>query len=173
MRCPDCTHDNPPGIASCEDCGQDLTIFDRPAGRSDLEQHIMERPLRDLNPRPAVLVPPESPVREAVAKLAEQRVGCVLVGSPERVEGIFSERDVLLRVSDRFDEAASRPVSELMTPDAESLDVETSIAFALNRMAVGDYRHVPVTRDGRLEGVVSLRDVLRLLSEHYPDLIPD
>ena len=170
MICPDCGHENPAGVEGCEDCGQDLTSFDRTMG--EFEAHILERPLQDLNPRPAVIVPPEAPVSEAIAKLCEHRIGCVLVGSPENIEGIFSERDVLMRVSDRYDKASSRPVREFMTLDVEDLDVETTIAFALNRMEVGDYRHVPVTRDGRLEGIVSLRDVLHLLSDQYPDLIP-
>ena len=59
-----------------------------------------------------------------------------------------------------------------MTTEPETLEADAPIAFALNKMSSGDYRHVPVMRDGHVEGVVSLRDVLRFLSEWYPDLIP-
>ena len=59
-----------------------------------------------------------------------------------------------------------------MTSDPETLEADVPIAFAVNKMYSGDYRHVPITRGGRVEGVISLRDVLRFLGEWYPDLIP-
>jgi len=86
--------------------------------------------------------------------------------------GIFSERDVLLRIAHRFNQVATRPIAEFMTTDPVTLEADAPIAFALNKMSSGDYRHVPVTRGGHVVGVLSLRDVLRFLSEWYPDLIP-
>ena len=84
---------------------------------------------------------------------------------------ILSERDLLLRVGERYEELAGNPVSEFMSPDPETLEAEHPVAFALNRMAVGDFRHLPITRDGVLAGIVSLRDVLGLLADWYPDLL--
>ena len=118
------------------------------------------------------MVAPETEVETAIATLRDRHIGCVLVGEPDDLQGIFSERDVLMRIAHRYDEVASRPVSEFMTREPETLEAVAPIAYALNKMASGDYRHVPVTRDGRVEGVVSLRNVLRFLSEWYPDLIP-
>jgi CBS domain-containing protein len=132
----------------------------------------MRAPLERLGPRPPIVVAPETKVSYAVAKLCERRIGCVLVGTEEEAVGIFSERDVLLRVAHRWADVAHRPVRRFMTPDPEMLDASTPIAYALNRMATGDYRHVPVTRDGRLDGIVSLRNVLAFLAEWFPDLIP-
>ena len=172
MICPDCQHENIPGVDDCDNCGQGLTGLDQPVGHSPLETTIMEARLDRLHPRPAVIVPPETTVAETITTLREQHIGCVLVGEPDDLLGIFSERDVLLRVAHRYDEIAEQAVSEFMTTGPETLEVDTPIAFAFNKMSSGDYRHVPVTRDGRVEGVVSLRDTLRFLSEEYPDLIP-
>jgi CBS domain-containing protein len=96
----------------------------------------------------------------------------VLVGTPDDLLGIFSERDLLLRVADRYEMVRDQPVSEFMTRDPETVAADAPITFALNRMEVGDFRHVPVTRAGRLCGVISTRDVVEFLAQRYPDLIP-
>ena len=172
MICPDCQHENLPGVDNCENCGQDLTSFDHPVGDSPFERTIMEAPLERLHPKPPVIVPPQTTIAETISMLREQHIGCVLVGEPDELLGIFSERDALLKIAHRYDQVASQAVAEFMTTEPETLEVDAPIAFALNKMSSGDYRHVPVTRDGRVEGIVSLRDVLQFLSESYPDLIP-
>ena len=172
MICPYCGHENFAGVDSCENCTQDLTVLDEPKGDSLVETSILESPLAEFRPRPPVVVSPQATVAEAVVQLCENRIGCVLVGSVDKVEGIFSERDVLLRIAHRYDEVASKPVAEFMTPDPEQLENGTPIAYALNRMSVGDFRHLPVTSEGRLTGVISLRDVVGFLGDCYPDLIP-
>lgn len=172
MICPDCQHENFAGADACANCGQDLTGFDEPAGASPLEEAIMQASLDRLHPKHPVIVPPETTVADAIETLRERGIGCVLVGGPDELLGIFSERDALLRVGERYGQVASRAISEFMTSDPETLEADVPIAFALNKMFAGDYRHVPVTREGRVEGVVSLRDVLRFLGEWYPDLIP-
>ena len=172
MICPDCQHENFAGADDCANCGQDLTGFDEPAGGSPLEEAIMQAPIERLSPKPPVMVPPDTTVADAIETLCARGIGCVLVGGPDELLGIFSERDALLRIAHRYDRVASRSISEFMTSDPETLEADVPIAFALNKMCAGDYRHVPVTRDGRVAGVVSLRDVLRFLGEWYPDLIP-
>ncbi len=82
--------------------------------------------------------------------------------------GIFSERDLLTKVGERYNEVKSRPVSDFMTADPETLGPDATVAFALNRMDVGDFRHIPIVREGRPESVVSVRDLLCYLSDRYP-----
>lgn len=172
MICPYCDHTNIEGVDTCENCTQDLTGLDQPTGRTPVESSLMEAPLAKLQPKDPVIVSPEATVAETVAELCRKHVGCALVGSQDLVEGIFSERDVLMRIADKYDQVANLPVSEFMTRDPEMLEITTPIAFALNRMSVGDFRHIPVTEEGKLVGVVSLRDVVAFLGTWYPDLIP-
>ena len=172
MICPSCGYENIDGADTCDNCTQDLTEFDLPEGRNEIETSIMTESLAALMPKPPMILSPDTRVAEVIAKLCENNIGCVLIGTPNELQGIFSERDVLLRVAHQYDTAASRPVSEFMTSEPETLEVTAPIAFALNRMAVGDYRHIPVTKKGRLVGIVSIRDVLAFLSARYPDLIP-
>ena len=58
-----------------------------------------------------------------------------------------------------------RPISQFMTPDPVTLETNDKIAFALHKMNVGGYRHVPILFDGKLAGVISIRDILRYLTE--------
>ncbi len=172
MICPDCKHDNIPGADACENCGQDLTALDTPGSRTELEASLTEISVEKLSPKTPVLVPARATVSDALTVMRDRRIGAVLIGTSDEIVGIFSERDVLLRIADRYQEVKSSPITEFMTANPETLELDAPIAFALNKMEVGDFRHLPITRDGLLVGVISLRDVLAFLSAEYPDLIP-
>ena len=100
--------------------------------------------------------------------MVEHEIGAVLVEREGRAVGIFTERDVLRRVVLRgLDQA--RPVSEVMTRDPETLRLDDGIAFALNRMIVGGFRHVPIVDEGgRPQAVLSLREVVAFIIELLP-----
>lgn len=132
---------------------------------------LATEPLSALIPKKPVFVPREASVARAVDTMNRLDIGCVLVGGPGDVAGIFSERDLLFGIGETYEEAKHRPVADFMTPRPEMLEADTPLLQALNRMAAGGFRHVPVTRDGRLVGVVSLRDLLGLVGKWYPDLI--
>jgi CBS domain-containing protein len=83
--------------------------------------------------------------------------------------GIFSDRDVLYRIVDRGRNPALLPLREVMTADPECVPREATIAWVLNRMAVGGFRHVPVVDPaGHPHSVVSVRDVVDFLVEFFP-----
>jgi CBS domain-containing protein len=100
--------------------------------------------------------------------MVQREIGAVLVERDARAVGIFTERDVLRRVVLRgLDQG--RPVSEVMTRDPEALGADDSIAFALNRMIVGGYRHLPIVDDqGKPGAVLSLREVVSFIVELLP-----
>ena len=170
MICPACGFDNIPGVDTCEECLMDLGHLDEPKGGEPVEAGLIGEPVKRLDPNKAIMVTPDTTVREVIDTLVSKNIGCVLVGESGRVEGIFSERDVLLEISHRMEEVADRPVSEFMTRDPETLEDSVSMAFALNKMSVGDFRHLPLTVGGRLEGIISLRDFLAYVFRWYPDL---
>jgi 2-oxoglutarate ferredoxin oxidoreductase subunit beta len=118
--------------------------------------------------RKHVVAKPETKVGEVLKQLVDQRVGCaVIVGNAEeKVVGIFSERDALLKLNTEFANLKDRPVSEFMTKNPETLQANAKIAFAVQRMDLGGYRHVPIVDDqGRLQGVISVRDILNYLTD--------
>ncbi len=170
MICPYCDFDNIPGVDTCEQCQSDLGDLDEPKSGEPVEAGLIGEPVKRLHPNKAIMVTADTTIAEVIDTLVSKNIGCVLVGEGGRVEGIFSERDVLLKISHRMEEVASKPVSEFMTRDPEMLEETVSMAFALNKMSVGDFRHLPLTLDGKLEGIISLRDFLGYVFSWYPDL---
>ncbi len=159
-RCPDCGYENIEGEDFCEECAQPLTSAagSRPATR--LEQRIARDTIRRLAPREPLLVAPETPVGEVLRRMAARRGGCAVVVAAHDVVGIFTERDVLRRLNVRAAELAGRPVADFMTHPVETLDLDDRIAFAIHKMDVGGYRHVPILHEGRIAGIISVRHVL-------------
>ena len=135
--------------------------------RRALDTRTIREPIRLLNPRSPLSLPPTAPLRTAVDIMREHHVGCVLIVDGERLVGILTERDLLLKMESADLE---RPVSGLMTPDPETLEPDDPIVWALNRMSVGGYRHVPlVDRAGRPVGILSVKDLVHYIVALFPN----
>ena len=142
--------------------------WDQPRESKELSEDILNEPIRRLAPRKPVLLHPHSTVGDAVRGMNERRTGCVLILDGDSLVGIFSERDVLTRIVGRGYNLDQLRLADFMTPSPETLALEDPIAFALNRMSVGGYRHVPLLDEsGKVTHIVSVRDVVRFLVEHF------
>jgi CBS domain-containing protein len=160
--CPNCGFDNLPGSEECGRCQQDLTHLDRPSAHDRIERVLMEEAVGVLVPAKPVTVWPTTTLRQAIQTMVDHNVGAVLiVGDGGRLLGIFSERDVLLRVVGLRDRYEDLPVSLFMTQNPETVGLNDKLVFALHKMDGGDYRHLPVLQDGRPAGIISVRDILR------------
>jgi len=165
MICPDCQHDNISGVDECANCGLPLGGFDAPL--SELELSLTSESVSSLPVHPPITVPASGLAREAIACMNAQRIGCVLVEDEGSIVGIFTERDVLNRVTGNPG-ALDRPVREVMTPNPETVSEDDTIAYALHSMSMHGYRHLPVADDaGRATSIVSARDILHLLSQRF------
>jgi len=134
---------------------------------------LLAESVKILPTRAPLIFGPEDSVTRAVRAMQAESRGCVLItlDGSERSQliGIFSERDVLYRIVDRGRNPAVLPLREVMTPEPESLPLDASIAWILNKMAIGGFRHVPVVgSDGAPRFVVSVRDVVDFLVEFFP-----
>jgi CBS domain-containing protein len=165
MKCPDCGHDNHAGVDLCQNCGASLVVESLPHPKHGLQRAIMETPLRALDPEPAITVPPGEPTANVVRLMRDRRHGSVLVLDDGRIVGIFTERDIVNRVAGQRRDLDSLPISEVMTRNPKALRDDHSVAFALHRMAVGNYRHVPVLTKGQPPRFVTVRGVLKFLHE--------
>ncbi len=148
---------------------------DDPVSREREEQHlgevVLSATIRELEPAAAVLVTESASIESVIQQMLEQGLGAVLVQREGRTVGIFTERDVLRRVVS-CGVGRDRPVSEVMTPDPESLGPDDGVAFALNRMIVGGFRHIPIVDDqGVPVAVLSQRDVVAFIVSRMPKRI--
>jgi CBS domain-containing protein len=130
--------------------------------RNSSEQ-TLSSPLASIIRRPPITVAPEVAISEVLKMMHEQRIGSVVITDPAEAKplGIFTERDVLSRVAISGISQA-RPIAEVMTPDPFCLSAEAPVFDAAKAMAERRFRHVLVTKDQRLVGVVSERDLFQL-----------
>ena len=139
------------------------------AAPARLYEHLIREPIGKSDPRPAISVNPHTSVTDAISLMKEHGMGCVLVEAERRLVGIFTERDVLYRVVGTGRDPAKTPVSEVMTADPETLTMEDELAWVLNLMAVGGFRHVPIVdAEGRPLAVLSVKHIVERLVEFFP-----
>jgi CBS domain-containing protein len=109
-----------------------------------------------------VTVPPDTPVSELLAKLAEHNVGALVISSDgHAVDGIVSERDVVRAMPARGAAALDEPVSAIMTVDVAVVAPSDTVEGLMRLMTEHRIRHVPVVSDGRLVGIISIGDVVK------------
>jgi CBS domain-containing protein len=134
-----------------------------------LDQRMIREPIRLLRPKPRapLTLGPDDSVEGAWRLMRDERVGCVLVVDNGALVGIVSERDLLMRADEP---RSARPLREVMTPDPETLSPDDPIVYALNKMSVGGFRHVPlVDGAGSPVGVVSVKDVVNYIVDFFPN----
>lgn len=121
------------------------------------------KPIRSLvENRDVVVVDVATSVVQAARIMSERQVGAVPVIEGDRVAGIFTERDVLSRVVAAGVDPAATPVSDVMSTNLVVADIDENHEVCLRRMQQSHVRHLLVLRDGRLAGILSMRDLLAL-----------
>lgn len=134
----------------------------------DLARNLKIDSVSRLFPTPPHQIAPDRSVAEAIARMRQHRVGCLLVCQDEALIGIITERDVMRRVIAR-DLPMDTRVSECMTPNPVTVHAKESIRTAIERMEQGGYRHLPVLDEqDRLVGILSIKRIVHYLVEHFP-----
>ncbi len=101
-------------------------------------------------------------VREALRILVSQKIGALLVlDDKEGIIGIISERDIVRGCYERSKELDNMPVSQLMTKDVIIGSLEDETSYIMGVMTQKRVRHIPVVSAGKLEGIVSIGDVVK------------
>jgi len=101
--------------------------------------------------------------------MQEEHIGCVLVVKKGRLEGIFTERDILMKIVASGKDLARTKVEEVMTSDPEVLEPDDMLAFALKYMHLGGYRHLPVVDDRQHPvGILSVKNIVDYLADYFP-----
>ena len=131
--------------------------------------------IRQCSLAPGIVVSESTPLQKVIATMQKEKVGCIVTSSAgnscdERsIRGIFTERDLLERVVDeKVDWEA--PISKFTTPSPVALHADEPLRKALYLMRKRNFRHIPIflKENGKLCGVLSVRNVIRLFAEHFP-----
>ncbi len=163
IRCPVCGHENYAGEDACEECGGDLRTLDIPQDAVDFHGRLLGEHLDALGiERPPTVVAGTS-ARAAIARMKDDGLECLLVVEGDRLRGIVTYQDAIVKLQGMALEGMV--VDALMTPDPVVLRHDDTTAVALNKMAVGGFRHIPIVEDGRLVGLVQARNLFGHLLE--------
>lgn len=167
LICPDCGAENIDGVDTCESCGQSLTMLNKPhRAPSPVGDGMLRDPIRDLKPKKPITTSPGTPLEDVLQIMLENKIGSILVTEDEKLVGIFSERDAVNRVGVEFGVLRGQPISDFMTSMPGTLEATNKIIFAVHKMAIGGYRHVPIVEGDCPIGVISIRDILQYAEEH-------
>ena len=127
-----------------------------------VDNRFLARSVGLLNPPSPQILLEDDPIRSALEKLKQHKIGSVVVvDAGGKVTGIFSERDVVLKVSLSEIDIDETPISKVMTKNPQTATMTTTLAFALNMMSQGGYRHIPVVDDASYPvGVISVKNIV-------------
>jgi CBS domain-containing protein len=108
-----------------------------------------------------IAVPASVMVSEAVSKMSEKGVGAILIKNVQNtVDGIFTERDLMIRVVNAGRDAKTTAIGMVMSSQVRRVEGATSIEDALSLMVLHGYRHLLVEDGGKIKGIVSIRDLM-------------
>jgi CBS domain-containing protein len=141
----------------------------KPEETTVIQDLLTKDPIAALNPSTPISVDATTSLEKAIRQMNSHKIGCLLVtDNNDKLIGIFTEKDVLMRVTGLIDDLSGAKVVDYMTADPIALTSDLPIAQALHEMSVHGFRHLPlVDQDHRPEGIISFRDVIRHLKESY------
>ena len=113
--------------------------------------------------RDLLTVTPDLPLEEMAKRMVSKDVGAALVTEGDRLVGIVTERDVLRALAQGLHEKTV--VADCMTSDPETMDPDESTQHAAVLMIHGGFRHLPITEGDEVVGMLSIRDLMRVVLE--------
>ncbi len=128
---------------------------------------MLDRPIREIMSTEVHTAERDELLFEVTNRMARHNIGAVVVTERGEPVGVFSERDLLKRVVYRDISPHSCYVGEVMTPKVQAASPEQTVHEVTEAMKLYRHRHLPVMEEGRLVGIVSMRDLLAAYVEAY------
>ncbi len=166
--CPSCGAENIEGSDACDRCTMDLSSMDVPESAQVVSESDLTVPISSVKMTRPRTVAPMQTVRQAILEMKDDPTGAVVVVDSGRVVGILTDRDVLRKAAARAG-VLDEPVANYMTRDPVVLREDDTMAYALNKMGDGGFRHVPVVRGANLVGMITVSDIMNWVLGRYFD----
>lgn len=127
-----------------------------------IDRRFLAKSIGQLSPPEPVSVAEDVSIDVVLHLLELHRIGCVVVlDQAGKISGIFSERDVVLKVYPRKLNTSEVLIREVMTTNPHTEQMTTSVAYALNMMSEGGYRHIPIAdTEGFPVGIISVKNIV-------------
>ena len=121
--------------------------------------------ISDWMSKPVICAKPQETIISAIKKMAKNNIGCLIViDKNARIHGVLSERDILKNAVAKQKNLAKLRVKEIMTGNVKSADINSSLLYLMKIMKKGKFRDTPITKDGKLIGIITSQDIIKMLS---------
>ncbi|MBT3583885.1 MAG: CBS domain-containing protein [Halobacteriovoraceae bacterium] len=140
--------------------------------RDEIDISKFEKKLSDLNLNKPIAIAPDDKLLDVLAIMQKNRIGSLMVTEGDKLVGILSERDLLLRVVGVVDNWRESTAGEVMTVNPMGLRSDERVLSCLKIMAKKEFRHLPVLDEqGKLSHVLSINDILHFVVDLFPNLV--
>jgi|ERR1051326_7501319 CBS domain-containing protein len=147
-------------------------IYEESDRSNVLDSSTFRTPAKNLKLRKPITIEAGQTVQEALTLMRLKQFGCILVIRGHALAGILTERDIVAKALGRENDMSKIFVEDVMTPEPVCFQPEDSIAFVMNSMHVGGYRHVPIVDEQNSPvAVISVRDIIGFIVEKFPEEI--
>ena len=128
----------------------------------------IQDPISSLGLQPPLVVELGTNMKNALNSLQQEKQNCLLITDNNKLNGILTERDILLKVTGKGFDLDLVTVDEFMTEDPEFLSPEDPLAYALNKMHIGGFRHVPIVNDlMKPVGLISISNIISTIADYF------
>ena len=128
----------------------------------------IQDPISSLGLQPPLVVELGTNMKNALNSLQQEKQNCLLITDNNKLKGILTERDILLKVTGKGFDLDLVTVDEFMTEDPEYLSPEDPLAYALNKMHIGGFRHVPIVDDlMKPVGLISISNIISTIADYF------
>jgi CBS domain-containing protein len=121
-----------------------------------------------MNP---ITIPSSKTLRDAAKTMSKEHVGSLLVTEENKIIGIVTERDIVKKAVAVLGNPAQKKVKEVMATDLVTTTPEEDIFEAIRIMRDYNFRHLPVKHDGKIVGLVTLKDILKIEPDLYEIMV--
>ena len=143
-----------------ESSGQTGATLDKGISPSD--------PLSALTQEKFIVLNEKVTLQDAIANMQKYHIGCVLLENDQKITGIFTERDIVQNIVGKRHNLGKECVADYMTKSPDVLYLQDPIAFALNKMISGGYRHIPIVDEKEKPiGVIAMENIINHLGDCF------
>lgn len=140
-----------------------------------LDKRFLAQSIGLLGPNNPVLLTEDSSLRDALTTLKKNKIGSLIITNHHgKITGLLSERDIILKVNVGETDLDRTSVTTIMTSQPKTIEMGTSIAFALHLMSQGGFRHLPIIDDEEIPvGIISVKDIVDHIVRTFVDALDD
>jgi CBS domain-containing protein len=153
-----------------EDLEEEMQIGKERDRVKALDSELFKLPISSMPTPSGVVLELGGTIGDAIDLMRQKKIGSVMITKKGKLVGIITERDILNKVIGKMDDFKTRPVADAMTPNPLRLMPGDMIAYVMNNMHVGGYRHVPIVNEkDEPISIISIKDVLTFILDYFPE----